>query len=121
MMVKSCSIIPVVFVAIFCSRVKDNSLKLGVEKIAITMFLSLGILVYNFGGTQSQTTNPNSLVGILLLVVSVLADGFLPDIQAVVKSEYNPKPTEMFEHTNKWIVIFSLIYAATTGQIAYLF
>jgi hypothetical protein len=31
-------------------------------------------------------------VGIVLLIVSLLADGFLPDFQAEIKSVYKPLP-----------------------------
>jgi hypothetical protein len=32
------------------------------------------------------------MLGIILLVISLVADGFLPDFQAVIKSEYKPRP-----------------------------
>jgi hypothetical protein len=33
------------------------------------------------------------MVGIALLFVSLIFDGFLPDLQAEIKSAYKPKPT----------------------------
>jgi drug/metabolite transporter (DMT)-like permease len=115
MMIKSCSIIPVVFVGFFCSKVKDNALKLGADKIVTALFISIGILIYNFGGDKDSVNKATSVIGILLLIISVLADGFLPDVQAVIKSEFNPHPTEMFEHTNKWIALISILYALLAG------
>jgi hypothetical protein len=50
MMVKSCNIISVVFVGIFCSRVKDKGLKLGTTKMIVAIFITIGIMLYNFGG-----------------------------------------------------------------------
>jgi drug/metabolite transporter (DMT)-like permease len=47
-------------------------------------------------------------LGIFLLFVSLLADGFLPDFQAEIKAEFKPMPTEMMEHINKWVAIISL-------------
>lgn len=93
MMIKSCSIIPVVFVGFFCSKVKDNALKLGPDKIVIALFISIGILIFNLGGDNTTTNTATSIVGITLLMISVVADGFLPDLQAVIKSEFNPRPT----------------------------
>lgn len=93
MMIKSCSIIPVVFVGIFFSKVKDDKLRLGVDKIVVALFISLGILIYNFGGDKVAGNNTANFLGVFLFVVSILADGFLPDIQAVIKSEFNPSPT----------------------------
>ena len=93
MMIKSCSIIPVVFVGFFCSKVKDNALKLGADKVVIALFISFGILIYNFGGDNNSSNKATNIIGIFLLLISVLADGFLPDVQAVIKSEFNPRPT----------------------------
>jgi drug/metabolite transporter (DMT)-like permease len=47
----------------------------------------------------------------------LLADGFLPDYQAVIKSEYKPRPMEMFEQINKWVTILCWCYALATGQL----
>jgi drug/metabolite transporter (DMT)-like permease len=52
MMVKSCNLISVVFVGVFCSKVKDSNLKLGPKKIIVALFITSGILLYNFGGDQ---------------------------------------------------------------------
>jgi uncharacterized membrane protein len=41
-------------------------------------------------------------------LISLLADGFLPDFQAQIKSEFKPQPTEMMEQINKWVAIISL-------------
>lgn len=57
------------------------------------------------------------MLGIILLVISLVADGFLPDFQAVIKSEYKPRPLEMFEHINKWVVILCWCYSLATGQL----
>lgn len=50
MMVKSCNIISVVFVGIFCSRVRDKGLQLGRTKMIVAIFITIGIIMYNFGG-----------------------------------------------------------------------
>jgi drug/metabolite transporter (DMT)-like permease len=86
MMIKSCSILPVVCIGVLFSKVKDDSLKIGVDKVAIALLISFGIAVYNFGGDNLHDDKNGSLVGIGLLIVSLLADGFLSDYQAVLKS-----------------------------------
>lgn len=50
MLVKSCNIVSVVLVGVFCSRVKDKNLALGPKKIIIACLISSGIILYNFGG-----------------------------------------------------------------------
>lgn len=96
MMVKSCNIISVVFVGVFCSRVRDASLNLGPKKIIVAVCITVGILLYNFGGDSSHKNKATDVLGVVLLLISLVADGFLPDFQAVIKSEYKPRPIEMF-------------------------
>ena len=48
--------------------------------------------MFNFGGNQSHQEKATDILGIILLVISLVADGFLPDFQAVIKSEYKPRP-----------------------------
>lgn len=86
MMVKSCNIISVVFVGIFCSRVRDKGLKLGRTKMIVAVFITIGIMMYNFGGDSKHQEKATDILGVILLVISLIADGFLPDFQAVIKS-----------------------------------
>lgn len=93
-LIKSCNILPVILVGVFCSRVKAQSnQKLGKEKLCVGIVVSVGVMIF-FSGNQTNPTstanpvdtkNPNSAIGFCLLAVSILADGFLPDFQAEVK------------------------------------
>jgi hypothetical protein len=56
------------------------------RKIIIACIITAGILLYNFGGDQKHQSKATDLLGISLLVISLVADGFLPDFQAVIKS-----------------------------------
>lgn len=47
-MVKSCSLLSVILVALFCSRVKDKSQRLDKGKLWIGVLVSLGIFLFNF-------------------------------------------------------------------------
>ena len=47
----------------------------------------------------------------MLLIVSLLADGFLPDFQAEIKVNHKPLPMEMMTTINKYVTIISLIYS----------
>lgn len=116
MLVKSCNIVSVVVVGVFCSRVRDKSLALGPKKIFVAAMVSIGIILYNFGGDQKHKEKATDPLGLVLLFISLVADGFLPDYQAVIKSEYNPRPLEMFEHINKWVTILSFFYATISGN-----
>ena len=49
-------------------------------------------------------------MGIALLALSLLADGFLPDWQAEIKNEYKPKPLEMLQSISKCVAFISLFW-----------
>ena len=87
-MVKSCSLLSVILVAIFCSGVKENSLKLGRNKIWIGLIVTVGIFLFNYFKQVEKDSNdrPIELVASLLLIASLLGDGILPDYQAQIKS-----------------------------------
>lgn len=80
-------------VGVCCSGVRDKSLQLGAKKIVVASFITAGILLYNFGGDSKNNEKASSMIGVFLLVVSLIVDGFLPDFQAIIKAEYKPEPT----------------------------
>lgn len=45
-MFESCSILPVVFIGVFCSRVHDPNLHLGPKKIIVALIIAAGILTF---------------------------------------------------------------------------
>lgn len=45
-MFKSCSIVPVVLIGMFCSRVQDSSPKLDPKKMIVTAIIVVGILLF---------------------------------------------------------------------------
>lgn len=47
LMFKSCTIIAVLIVAIFCSKIKTKKLKLGPKKFISGGFITLGIIMYS--------------------------------------------------------------------------
>ena len=81
-MVKSCSILSVIIVGVFCSRVKDKQNKLGANKLVVGALVTIGILLFNIFAEAKGTEKTTSIFGIILLLVSLIADGFLPDFQA---------------------------------------
>ena len=51
-MIKSCNILSVLIVGVFCSRVKDSTQKIGAKKLITGVIITIGILLYNFGGNK---------------------------------------------------------------------
>ena len=92
MMFKSCNLISVILVGVLCSRVKDKKLKLGTKKIVVGVVITIGIIMFKVFDPESSSKDEKQteIIGIILLIVSLLADGFLPDFQAEIKSEYKP-------------------------------
>jgi RsiW-degrading membrane proteinase PrsW (M82 family) len=117
-MAKSCSLLSVILVGIFCSRVRSKELKLGPKKIVIAVLVTLGILMFKLfdPATQMDDSRKTELVGLVLLLVSLFADGFLPDFQAEMKEKHKPRPIEMLITLNLWCGICSLAYLILTNK-----
>ena len=117
MMFKSCNILSVILVGVCCSRVKDKKLKLGTKKLVVGVLVTLGIIIFKFFDPESAKNEDKQteIFGIVLLLISLLADGFLPDFQAEIKSVYKPQPMEMMTIINKWVSVISFFYAIAIG------
>lgn len=119
MMFKSCNILSVILVGVCCSRVADKKLKLGNKKIVVGVLVTLGIVLFKWfdpeGAKKEEKTT--EIGGIVLLIVSLLADGFLPDFQAEIKTLYKPQPMEMMTEINKWVTLLSILYALVLGEL----
>ena len=119
MMFKSCNLISVILVGVLCSRVKDKKLKLGVKKIVVGTIVTIGIIMFKVFDPESagKKEKQTEVFGIVLLIISLLADGFLPDFQAEIKTDYKPQPMEMMTEINKWVAIVSVIYSCALLEI----
>lgn len=51
------------------------------------------------------------------MIVSLIGDGFLPDFQAELKSEFKPSTMEMYCQINKLTVIIGFLLALCTFRI----
>ncbi len=122
-MVKSCSLLSVILVGVFCSRVRDKKLKLGTNKVIIGILACLGILVFNFfkKAEHDNINKPITLISSLLLLASLIGDGFLPDLQAELKSECKPSVMEMYLQINKFTFLVALTFSIVTGKILYFY
>ena len=54
MMFKSCNILSVILVGVFCSKVRDKKLKLGVKKIIVGIVVTIGIITFKVFDPQSN-------------------------------------------------------------------
>jgi hypothetical protein len=83
-MAKSCSLLNVILVGIFCSRVRNKDLKLGPQKIIIAITVTIGIVMFRLfdPAISFDDSKKTELLGLFLLLISLFADGFIPDFQA---------------------------------------
>ena len=98
---KSCNILSVVAVGIFCSRIKTKALKLTLKKILVALLITVGMLLFYLGGEQSgvdekEISTSHYIIGLALLTCTLFIDGFIPDFQAEIKEKFSPAPLEMY-------------------------
>ena len=82
------------------------------------MIVTIGIIAFRVFDPAANFNQNKSvqLFGFVLLLVSLLADGFVPDFNAEVKVLYKPPPIQMLCIVNKWCALFSLVYLTATLQ-----
>jgi hypothetical protein len=71
--------------------------------------------------SSAKKEKKTEILGIILLIASVLDHGFLPDLQAEIKSVYKPKPMEMLAIINKWTTIIAFLYSCALLEIVDIF
>jgi len=54
MMVKSCNLLSVLLVGVFCSKVRDKQLKLGTKKLLVGVAITLAIVVFKVFDPESS-------------------------------------------------------------------
>ena len=118
-MVKSCSLLSVILVGVFCSKVRDKKLKLGPGKVFIGLVAAIGIFFFNYFGkvSQDEDNKPINYLSSLILIVSLIGDGFLPDFQTEVKSLYKPSPYMLYYEFNKATCLISFSLSILTLRI----
>jgi hypothetical protein len=76
----------VALVGVLFTGVKDTALKLGNNRIVVALLVTGGMIIFKaHDPNQSEEENKTEALGIVLMLISLLSDGFLPDFQAVVK------------------------------------
>lgn len=91
---KASNVLSVLLVAVFFTRVREKSLNLSPKKLIIGVIITIGAFMFGFFDPEVKERSTDSeLLGIGLLLISLVADGLLPDFQAVIKSDYKPEPT----------------------------
>ena len=116
-MFKSCSILSAIPLAAPSSSARPEKLKLGTNKLIVGALVSLGIFLFNYYSLEDKGEKGTTLVGLIFLITSLIADGLLPDFQAEMKSIYKPRPLDLMFQINKWVFWFSLGYSVVTLEL----
>jgi drug/metabolite transporter (DMT)-like permease len=117
MMIRSCSLLSVVIVGVLFTGVSDVKQKLGSRKIFVAMVVTLGMIIFKvYDPNVHEDSHNTELIGVLLMVLSLISEGFLPDFQAVIKQKYKPQPTILLTFVNKWTTILTIAYSILMGH-----
>lgn len=111
-MAKSCSIMGVVIVGVFFTRVKNQKNKMTPSKIIVAILIVSGTLLFQSTGNKTieESIPINQVIGFSLLLFSVISDGLIPDYQARMKETHNPTMMEHYEHCHRYLflIVFSI-------------
>lgn len=118
-MIKSCAVLSVIIVALFCSRVKEQKLKLGQNKLFIGVIVTIGIFLFNYYRVTEENINdkPLTWLSLALITLSLIGDGFLPDFQASIKAELKPSSIAFYYYINKYTLIWTFLCLLLTLKI----
>ncbi len=123
MMAKSSSVLQVVLVGVFYTRINDNKKKLGPSKILNSVIVMAGVLIFKFcdpeTSFQSQISRHTEVLGLLLLIINLCADCFLSNFQAEIMYKFKPKPAQMLAEISRWSFVICFVCSIFTGDLLY--
>jgi UDP-galactose transporter B1 len=112
---KSSKPIPVMIVGILL-----YSRKFPIYKYVSVLLICGGIALFSSGkraSTSSNNKSPDLLIGVILVVINLILDGYTNNEQDAIFSKHKSSPLQMMKWTNAWQVIFILIYLNFTWII----
>lgn len=62
-----------------------------------------------------------TILGLIFLLASLIGDGFLPDLQAEIKSLYKPSAMDMYYHINLSTFLIAFAYSICSLQLIDIF
>lgn len=92
------------------------------NKIWIGAIACAGLFCFNyFKNNNVDGEKSLTVIGMLFLLASLIGDGFLPDLQAEIKSLYKPSAMDMYYYINLSTFIIAFIYSILSLQIIEIF
>ncbi|RWS31215.1 solute carrier family 35 member B1-like protein [Leptotrombidium deliense] len=113
---KSCKPIPVMLLGVLIGRKSYSLLK---YLFVFTIVIGVGIFMYKDGSNKASSATNAGLIGAgeMLLLFSLLMDGFTGAVQERMKSEHQTKSGHMMLNMNLWSILFLGIALVGTGEL----
>ncbi|XP_015911021.1 solute carrier family 35 member B1 isoform X2 [Parasteatoda tepidariorum] len=112
---KSCKPIPVMIMGVLIGKKKYT-----LQKYLFVFMIVVGICIFMYKDKPSSAdVAESSLLGIgeMLLIASLILDGFTGAIQDRMRAEYQPKSCHMMYSMNMWSVLILGIVVLVTSEI----
>ncbi len=123
MMAKSSSVLQVMLGGVFYTRTNDSRKRLGNDKIVNSVIVMAGIVMFKLcdpeTSFQSQISRHTEVLGLLLLLINLCADCFLPNFQAEIMYKFKPKPAQMLAEISRWSFVLCFVCSIFTGDLLY--
>lgn len=122
-LLRSYNIVPLAIVGLFLGRATHTDGVVGViadkiksSKIVFGAITTISIATFLFARSERSLEKQNTPFNLTLIIISLLADGFINAFQNQIKLNSQPKGLELYEQINKWKLILCLSYLLITFQ-----
>jgi UDP-galactose transporter B1 len=112
-LMKSSKIVSILMVSLCFATGK----KYGRMQYLSGFIITLGIIVFNVFAGKDKGDKETSIVGLLLLVISLFCDGMIGVKQTEAKEKFKPSPLDQMESANKWCLLFTFVFSLITFQM----
>jgi UDP-galactose transporter B1 len=114
-LMKSSKIISILMVSlIFAGATKK---KYTASQYFSGFIITSGIVVFNLFQGKSKGDKETSVIGLVLLVVSLFCDGMIGLKQNEAKEKFKPTAFDQMESSNKWCLLFTFVFAVVSFQM----
>lgn len=87
-----------------------------VRKYCIVFLIVFGVSAFFYNSKKAASSSVGIGIGEVLLIMSLLMDGFLNSLQERIMSKYKPNSNYLMMESNKWIIILSFLLTMFSGE-----
>ena len=111
---KSCKLVPIALINILVYR-----RKMGYRKCLSLCLISVCVVLFSLLDGSKRSGSGTSVLGGIILVLSLAADGFINSQQDYVFAEFKVSPFDMMYYTNVFRFLIALVLALKYNSIWY--